>query len=446
MTDVEKLLAYEEIRQLASRYAVYSDARDMEALVDLYVPDVRVGRDAYGREALRADMDRAFRGVGVTFLPVGNHVIDLVDDDHATGIVYCRGEIQDGIDSDRWIIHAIQYHDTYERRDGHWLFVRRKHFLVYGAELGQHPLQQEPRTGPRTRPRPATPTLSTRGRLSGVPRRAEGATHEAGTHPRTGRRPLDDVEELACGDDDVILDVGACGIADLMGYAKLSGVTGPANDPMPIGHELAGTVRVVGANCRDVARVGDRVALHPGAAGFGLGNGGPEGGFAPRLLVRGAAAGRSLFPIPDDMTFAHGALAEPLGVGMHAVDQSEARPGDRVAVLGAGPIGLSAIATLADRGIEDIVSVDMSDTRLDVARKLGATHDQSLPRGPLSGLGRIHGTETLYWMENVGTNVFIEATGVGLLLPKSSTVARRRAGSPSSPSTVSRSRSPSWTC
>ena len=149
MTDVEKLLAYEEIRQLASRYAVFSDARDMDRLVDLYVPDVQVGRERFGRDALREDMDRAFRGVGVTFLHVGNHVIDLVDDDHATGIVYCRGEIQDGgPNSDRFIIHAIQYHDTYARRDGHWLFVRRKHFLVYGAELGVHPLRQEPANWP----------------------------------------------------------------------------------------------------------------------------------------------------------------------------------------------------------------------------------------------------------------------------------------------------------
>jgi len=149
MTDVEKLLAYEEIRQLASRYAVYSDARDMDKLVDLYIPDVRVGRDTYGRDALRADMDRAFRGVGVTFLHVGNHVIDLADDDHASGIVYCRGEIQDGgPDTERWIVHAIQYHDTYERRDRRWLFVRRKHFLVYGAELGVNPLLQEPANWP----------------------------------------------------------------------------------------------------------------------------------------------------------------------------------------------------------------------------------------------------------------------------------------------------------
>jgi len=149
MNDIEKLLAYEEIRQLASRYAIYSDARDMEKLVDLYIPDVRVGRDTYGREALLADFNRSFRGVGITFLHVGNHMIDLVDDDHATGIVYCRGEIQDGgIDSNRFIVHAIQYHDTYERRDGHWLFVRRKHFLVYGAELGVNPLGLEPANWP----------------------------------------------------------------------------------------------------------------------------------------------------------------------------------------------------------------------------------------------------------------------------------------------------------
>ena len=149
MNDVEKLLAYEEIRQLASRYAVYSDARDMDQLVDLYIDDVRVGRDTYGRDALRNDFSKAFRGVGITFLQVGNHVIDFVDDDHATGIVYCRGEIQDGgIDSERWIIHAIQYHDTYERRDRHWFFVRRKHFLVYGAELGVNPLSLEPANWP----------------------------------------------------------------------------------------------------------------------------------------------------------------------------------------------------------------------------------------------------------------------------------------------------------
>jgi hypothetical protein len=149
MNDVQRLLAYEEIRQLAARSAVYSDARDIDKLVELFVTDVRVGRDTYGREALHEDFSRSFRGVGITFLHVGNHVIDLIDEDHATGIVYCRGEIQDGgIDSDRFIIHAIQYHDTYQRAEGRWCFVRRKHFLVYGAPLGENPLSLEPANWP----------------------------------------------------------------------------------------------------------------------------------------------------------------------------------------------------------------------------------------------------------------------------------------------------------
>jgi hypothetical protein len=147
--DVERLLAYEEIRQLASRYSIYLDARDIDKLVGLFVDDVRVGRDSYGREALKADFDASLRDVGVTFLLIGNHAIEFADADHATGIVYCRGEIQDGgPESDDWIIHAIQYHDAYERRAGHWFFVRRKHFLVYGAPLGTNPLTLAPANWP----------------------------------------------------------------------------------------------------------------------------------------------------------------------------------------------------------------------------------------------------------------------------------------------------------
>ncbi|MBW2424455.1 MAG: nuclear transport factor 2 family protein, partial [Deltaproteobacteria bacterium] len=96
MNDLERLLAYQEIRQLASRYALHLDARDLDALVALFVPDVRVGRETQGRDALKADFDQSLRSVGITFLNTGNHVIDLVDAEHATGVVYCRGEIQDG--------------------------------------------------------------------------------------------------------------------------------------------------------------------------------------------------------------------------------------------------------------------------------------------------------------------------------------------------------------
>ena len=145
MDDLQRLLGYEEIRQLAYRYALAIDSRDLDALVELFVDDVRVGRDELGRDALRGDFDQQLRQVGITILFVGNHVIEFDDDDHARGIVYCRGEIQ--LDH-RWINQAIQYRDTYERRVGRWYFVRRKHLMWYGAQLGENPLGLSPASWP----------------------------------------------------------------------------------------------------------------------------------------------------------------------------------------------------------------------------------------------------------------------------------------------------------
>jgi len=150
MDDLTRLLAYEEIRQLAARYALAVDSRNLDALVELFVPDVRVGQNRTGRAALREDFDRQLRGIGRSILNVGTHVIDLVDADHATGFVYCHGEIEsDG----RWIHQAILYQDTYRRVEGGtgttgWCFVRRIHRLWYGAEPGVNPLTLPPADWP----------------------------------------------------------------------------------------------------------------------------------------------------------------------------------------------------------------------------------------------------------------------------------------------------------
>ena len=134
MNGAEKAQGRDEIRQLAYRYAHATDTRDLDALVECFIPEVQVGRDRRGREALRADFDRQLRAVGITILFVGNHLIDFIDETHATGHVYCRAEIQEG---DRWIQQAIRYDDTYEKQGDDWLFVRRKHQLFYGAEPGK---------------------------------------------------------------------------------------------------------------------------------------------------------------------------------------------------------------------------------------------------------------------------------------------------------------------
>ncbi len=214
------------------------------------------------------------------------------------------------------------------------------------------------------------------------------------------------------GPRDAVVRVAACGICGSdVGYVRLGGVAGPSPRPMPIGHELSGVVEFVGAEVQGVSP-GDRVVVDPLAAGNLIGNGGSEGGFTPQLLVRNAAQGASLLRIPESLTFEQAALAEPLGVGLQSVIRSGAKPGHRVVVFGAGPIGLMAIASLRDRGVDDIVSVDLSDTRLALARALGARETVHPGREPLwQRLRELHGTAPVLGAPMLATDVYIEASG-----------------------------------
>lgn len=144
MLDARRAADHEEIRQLAARYALAVDSRDLDALVGLFVDDVRVG-DAVGHAALRDSFASSLREVQRSFLLVGTHVIDVTDDDAARGSVYCRGEVQVG---NKWIHQAILYDDTYARPGGDWRFVRRRHRLWYGAEVGVNPLTLPPANWP----------------------------------------------------------------------------------------------------------------------------------------------------------------------------------------------------------------------------------------------------------------------------------------------------------
>lgn len=228
-----------------------------------------------------------------------------------------------------------------------------------------------------------------------------------------GQVSVDRVDLPPCGPRDAIVDVHACGICGSdLSYIRLGGLAGPSGEPMPLGHELAGVVTVVGAEVTDVV-AGQRVVVHPGEDDIGrIGTGTAEGGLANAVLVREAARGGRLFPIPDDMPLDVAALAEPVAVGMHAAEQVDVEVGDKVAVFGCGPIGLAAIASLADRGLTDIVAVDLSATRRRLAEGLGATHtidpsEQSVWRE----LKRLHGSKPLMFGESAATFGFIEATG-----------------------------------
>ena len=126
------------IGQLPVRYAMAVDGRDVDAWVRLFVPDVQVGRDRFGREALAEHIDRSLRGFRRSVHLICGQRIDLDPDDrdHATGATYCRAEHE--VD-DRWILTPIIYFDTYRRVDGEWLFQRRKERHWYAADINEHP-------------------------------------------------------------------------------------------------------------------------------------------------------------------------------------------------------------------------------------------------------------------------------------------------------------------
>jgi len=128
--------AHEEIRQLGCRYAEAVDSRDLPALVELFVEDVQVGRDKFGRDALAEWFDGVLRTFGISIHFIGNHRITIDDDTHASGVVYCRAEHEVG---DSWVVMMIQYWDTYQRVDDRWLFRRRREKVWYGADATQSP-------------------------------------------------------------------------------------------------------------------------------------------------------------------------------------------------------------------------------------------------------------------------------------------------------------------
>jgi ketosteroid isomerase-like protein len=142
---VQRLLGYEQIRQLAHRYALAVDSRDLDALVSLYVPDVAVGARR-GRQALRELFGDWLSRMGISVLGVTTHVIDFVDDEQASGWCYTHAQMQEG---ERWVTQAVLYRDDYVRLDGSWYFARsRGHHLWYGAPAGVDPLSLAPADWP----------------------------------------------------------------------------------------------------------------------------------------------------------------------------------------------------------------------------------------------------------------------------------------------------------
>ncbi len=183
-----------------------------------------------------------------------------------------------------------------------------------------------------------------------------------------------------CGTDATEYAAGPV-LTPLLKRHPVSGVQGP----VVLGHEFIGSVEESGPDVDGVA-VGDRVAAGAGVwCGrcdwcrrgqtnlcasywtFGLS---ADGGLTERITVPAAMLHRVAAHVSDD----NAALAQPLAVGMHAVDRSRIQPGDVVVVHGTGAIGSFVVAGAVAAGAGAVVAVDVDPGRLEVARQLGATH------------------------------------------------------------------------
>ncbi len=228
---------------------------------------------------------------------------------------------------------------------------------------------------------------------------------------------LDAIDTPRPGAADVVVQVKACGICGSdLSYIRIGGIHRKPDGVTPLGHEAAGEVVAVGDAVKGVS-VGQRVVINPMMTPSYIGSGGPEGAFTETLLVRDARIGDSLLPIPDGLPYEIAALTEPLAVALHGVNRAQVKPGDKVVVFGCGPIGLGMILWLADRGITDVVALDLAPERLERARALGARAAFDPTREDLRArLQELHGSARVFSRAAVGTDAFIDAAGAPNIL------------------------------
>src|SRR4029077_7237189 len=183
--------------------------------------------------------------------------------------------------------------------------------------------------------------------------------------------------------------VGICG-SDVHYYEY--GAIGPfvVKEPMVLGHEASGTVVEVGQAVKNL-KPGDRVCMEPGipdpnsrASRLGIYNLDPAVRFWATPPIHGCLTPYVIHPaaytfkLPENVSFAEGAMVEPLAVGKHTALKAKIKPGDLAVVMGAGPIGIvTALAAIAG-GCSQVVLTDVQQPKLDVAAGYG-------PMRPVNG-------------------------------------------------------------
>ncbi|MGY2293253.1 L-idonate 5-dehydrogenase [Pseudomonas sp. SDO528_S397] len=186
---------------------------------------------------------------------------------------------------------------------------------------------------------------------------------------------------------------GICG-SDLHYYQHGGFGTVRLREPMVLGHEVSAVIDAVGDDAGPF-KPGQRIAVSPSRPCGGCrychqglpnhclnirfyGSAMPfphvQGAFQQTLVIETHQAHR----LADHVSLAEGAMAEPLSVGLHAIQRAGAVFGKRILVTGCGPIGNLLIASLRAAGAAEIVAVDLAEGPLACAWKMGASRTHNL--------------------------------------------------------------------
>jgi threonine dehydrogenase-like Zn-dependent dehydrogenase len=224
-----------------------------------------------------------------------------------------------------------------------------------------------------------------------------------------------DIGQPAAGPADVLLRIRACGIcgSDAL-YTRVGGIP-PRQGATPLGHEPAAEVVEVGSGVTGI-EAGDHVVIDTMRFTDGLlGSGGAQGALSPYVVVRDAVLGVQLRKIPAHVPWDVAALNEPMAVALHAVNRTAPRPGDKVVIFGAGPIGLGALLGYRRKGAGHIVVADVQPARLDKALQAGADAViNSATEDVAARLVELHGDGATPLVRGIraGTDIYLDAAGV----------------------------------
>lgn len=207
-----------------------------------------------------------------------------------------------------------------------------------------------------------------------------------------------EAESLAAGQVEVAIEAGGICGSDLHYYNHGGFGTVRLREPMILGHEVAGTIRALGAGVSNLA-VGDRVAVSPSrpcnACEYCLkgqqnhclnmrfyGSAMPmphiQGAFRERLV----AEAWQCHKVADGVSINEAAMAEPFAVTLHAVNRVGSLADKRVLVTGCGPIGALAIIAARAHGAREIVATDVMDAVLKKALEVGADRVINVAENP----------------------------------------------------------------